>query len=108
MFSHLKRALGPACLAFIMLLSPESMLNAKAADKDDHSYLPPSMRNERVVLAKADQRAEASQPSDREKRAEKPEAGSSTEQKAAPKTDTGLRAYVTNLFRRSIKFAFGD
>ncbi len=81
---------------------------ANATDKDDHSYLPPSMRNERVALAKAEQPADTQQPREGEKRPAKQETSNPTDQKTPPKAQPGVGTYLSNLFRRSMKFAFGD
>jgi hypothetical protein len=101
MFLDFKRTFAASCMTLIML-GHGPIPSAMAADRDDHSYLPPFMRNDPATLVKADQRADAGQPPSHGGQPGKPEGEN------APKAKTGFGGYLRNLFRRTLRFAWGD
>jgi hypothetical protein len=112
MLCKLRPTLEAFCLAFIVSVGPLFINSASAADKDDHSYLPPWMANESVVPAKGDGNANAAgalQPARTEMQTvetKQPNSESLTAKAAGVKTR--VVRFVSNLFRRSVRFATGE
>jgi hypothetical protein len=92
----------------LVMLSQGPIPNAMAADREDHSYLPPFMRNDPASLVKADQRADAGQPPEHGVQPVKPGGESAANGAHAPNAKTGLGGYLSKLFRRTLHFALGD
>jgi hypothetical protein len=108
--------LGAFCLALTISAGSLFVTGASAADKDDHSYLPPWMVGESAAPAKGDENANAAgvqagsvQPARTEVQAvETKELNSANLTAKAAGVKTRVVGFVSNLVRRSVRFATGE
>jgi hypothetical protein len=97
-------------LAFVVFISSASVLSSKAADRADHSYLPPWMLDETGAIKKVDERvAQPIVPPAQDAQPAKPNEANSADLTAkATRAKNSVASYVSNLFRRSVHFAMGE
>jgi hypothetical protein len=90
--------------------------SSSAADSDDHSYLPPWMREESSEARKVDEKTDLSKvPRAKDVQPAKVEAQVKTNEPGAPdltakaaQVRTRVVGFVSNLFQRSLRFATGE
>ncbi len=119
MSSKLRPSSGALCFAFVIsigFLSIQSR-SCSAAGSDDHSYLPPWMLNEGGTVKKVDENAdpprtplvEDVQPGHGEVLPVKTNEPNSTDLTVkATQARTKVVGFISNLFKRSIRFATGE
>jgi hypothetical protein len=97
-------------LASVMFMNSASILSAQAADRNDHSYLPPWMLDETGGIKKVDEKvAQPNVPLAQEARPAKTNEPNSAGLTAkATQARTSVARYVSNFFRRSVSFTMGE
>ena len=105
-----RRVFGAVYLASVMFISSASILSSKAADRDDHSYLPPWMLDGTGVIKKVDEKvAQPNVPLVQDARPAKTiEPNSAGLTAKATQARTSLASSVSNFFRRSLSFTMGQ
>ena len=105
-----------SCFAFVIFMGTGSIPSSEAADRDDHSYLPPWMLDQsgdtrkvdetvdpqNVPLTQEAQSAMTNQP------AKTNEPNSADLTVKVTQTRSKVVGFVSNLFQRSIRFATGE
>jgi hypothetical protein len=103
-------------VAFIVSLSLLLTGTSSRADEDDHSYLPPWMRNEAAAAAGPDEkadpaklaRAEAQPPAAAAQLVKVTEPPSSNFAAKVTQAKAKVTSFVSNLFHKSMSFARGE
>jgi hypothetical protein len=104
------------CLAFIASLGLVLTGTSARADQDDHSYLPPWMRNEATAGADRSEKADAAKTARDEAQpalakaqlVKVTEPPSSNFAARITKAKTKVSAFVTNVFQGTISFVKGE
>ncbi|MGO9483712.1 MAG: hypothetical protein ACLPX9_03875 [Rhodomicrobium sp.] len=124
MSAKLKLALVVLYLAFDISVGLLRIGSSSAADQDDHSYLPPWMLDESGAVRKVDEKGNPPKPwrltvVQTAKTEERPVKAEEQPVKAGEPDTTGVTAkatqiktkvvvYVSDLFKRSLRFAWGE
>jgi len=117
MSSKLRPSFVAFCFAFVISIGFLSIQSCSAAGSDDHSYLPPWMLNEDGTIKKVDEKAdpprtprvEEVHPGQAEVLPVKTNEPNSTNLTVkATQARTKVVGFISNLFKRSIRFAAGD
>jgi hypothetical protein len=104
------------CLAFIVSLSLVLTGNSSSADQDDHSYLPPWMRNEAAAAADRGEKADPAKPARDDAQpgvaqaqlVKVTEPPSSNFAARVTQAKTKVTSFVSSLFHKSISFVKGE
>ena len=113
-------AAAASCFAFVIFMGTGSIPSSEAADRDDHSYLPPWMLDQsgdtrkvdetvdpqNVPLTQGAQSAMTKQPA----KTNEPNSADLSADLNVKVTQTRSKVvgFVSNLFQRSIRFATGE
>jgi hypothetical protein len=99
------------CLAFVVSINLLLTGTPGRADEDDHSYLPPWMRNETAAAGDRDEkgaRAQAQPPVAEAQLVKVTETPSSNFAAKVTQAKAKVANFVSNLFNKSISFAKGE
>ncbi|MGO8952588.1 MAG: hypothetical protein ACLPWS_04340 [Rhodomicrobium sp.] len=110
MSSKLRPLFGAFCFAFVISIGFLAIQSCNAAGIDDRSYLPPWMLNEGGTFKKVDENAVLPRTSQVEEvlpvKTSEPNSTDLTDK--ATQTRTKVVGFVSNLFKRSLRFATGE
>ena len=109
-------ATAASCFAFVIFMCTGSIPSSEAADRDDHSYLPPWMLDQSGDTRKVDETVDPqnvpltqeAQSAMTKQTARTNEPNSADLTVKVTQTRSKVVGFVSNLFQRSIRFATGE